>query len=255
MKKLVSILLAAAMLLSSASSFAEGNYTDEMKFDDGVDLSAETGADSVERQADHVNSPYFTSLDYYNMASTDTLTILTHFKTMQQSSNWSRGMTCALMVMEWYGMRGDYTEASLSELRPQGTKTSGTSLGELLAVFRNVGGFDLYSTLDMGRDVKEKFTFDYIQETLKEGDPIIVGCNAWGGHWVVIIGYDNMGTATEMDDVIIVADPYDTTDHNQDGYQVVSAKQFMYSFTFNNYFPPDSGEPNDYCFLIAEPEA
>ena len=47
MKKLVSLLLAAVMLLASVSALAAGNYTDEMKFDDGIDLSADDGADSV----------------------------------------------------------------------------------------------------------------------------------------------------------------------------------------------------------------
>ena len=51
------------------------------------------------------------------MASTDTLTILTNFKTIQQSSEWSCGVASALMTLEWYGLRGGYTEQSLAELR------------------------------------------------------------------------------------------------------------------------------------------
>ena len=76
-----------------------------------------------------------------------------------------------------------------------------------------------------------------------------------GGHWQVIIGYDTMGTETTQDDVIIVADPYDTTDHNQDGYGVYAAERFLYNFTFYNFFSEESGELNDYCFLVATPEA
>lgn len=46
----------------------------------------------------------------------------------------------------------------------------------------------------------------------------MVGSDEWGGHWQVIIGYDDMGTIDRTeDDVIILADAYDTTDHNQDG--------------------------------------
>lgn len=41
-----------------------------------------------------------------------------------------------------------------------------------------------------------------------------------------------MGTEYEGDDVIIVADPFDTTDHNQDGYGVYGAERFIYNFTF-----------------------
>ena len=50
-----------------------GNYTDEMKLPYAVDMSPEDGADSVEREGDHPDSPYFSRLDYYNMESTDTL--------------------------------------------------------------------------------------------------------------------------------------------------------------------------------------
>ena len=51
------------------------------------------------------------------------------------------------------------------------------------------------------------------------------------------------------------ADPYDTTDHNQDGYGVYGAERFLYNFTFYNFFSEESGELNDYCFLVATPEA
>ena len=42
----------------------------------------------------------------------------------------------------------------------------------------------------------------------------------WGGHWMTLIGYDDMGTSYTGDDVLIFADPYDITDHYQDGYYI-----------------------------------
>ena len=48
--------------------------------------------------------------------------------------------------------------------------------------------------------------------------------------------------------------PYDTTDHNQDGYGVYPAERFLYNFTFYNFFSEESGELNDMCFLVAVPE-
>ena len=229
-----------------------GNYTDGMKFDDGIDLSEEDGADSVERDGDHADSPYFRHPDFYHLESTNSLTILPHFRTIQQSSEWSCGVACALMVLEWYGHRGDYTEESLAALRPQGLEPGATSLSEMVAMFEGVGGFQCYSTMDAGEDVYEIFTFDYIQKTLAVGNPILIGWNDWGGHWQVIIGYDTMGTETTQDDVIIVADPYDTTDHNQDGYGIYGAERFLYNFTFYNYF--EGEELNDMCFLVATPK-
>ena len=256
MKKLIVWLLVLCMSLClNAIAEEGGNFTDEMKFDDGCDLSVEDGADSVERLGDHPDSPYFSHLDFYNMASTDTLTILSHFKTIQQSSEWSCGVASALMTLEWYGLRGGYTEESLASLRSNGTTPEATSLTQMIEMFDGVGGFTCYSAIDAGEDVYDIFTFDYIQETLAAGNPIMIGWNDWGGHWQVIIGYDNMGTETAQDDVIIVADPYDTTDHNQDGYGVYPAERFLYNFTFYDFFDEASGELNDMCFLVATPSA
>ena len=160
-------------------------------------------------------------------------------------------MASALMVLEYYGLRGEYTEETLAELRPQGLEPGATSLGQMIAMFDGVGGFDCYSAIDAGEDVYDIFTFDYIRETLDAGNPIMIGWNDWGGHWQVLIGYDTMGTETTQDDVIIVADPYDTTDHNQDGYGIYGAERFLYNFTFYNFF--DEAELNDMCFLVAKP--
>jgi hypothetical protein len=229
-----------------------GNYTDEMKIPYTCDLE-EYGADSVERQGDHENSPYFSNLDYYNMESTDTLTILHNFKTQQQTSEWSCGLSSILMVLNWYDALGDYNEESLAAFRDNGLEYAGTSLRQMLQVFDGVGGFDVYSTYDCLDTVYEVFTFDYIQETLASGTPIIVGWNDWGGHWQVIIGYDTMGTETTQDDVLIMADSYDTTDHNQDGYSVYGAERFLYNFTFYNFFDEET-DLNDMCFLVATPQ-
>ena len=46
----------------------------------------------------------------------------------------------------------------------------------------------------------------------------------------MIIGCDDMGTPEISDDVLIMADPYDTTDHCQDGYVIVSLERFFYEW-------------------------
>jgi len=65
---------------------------------------------------------------------------------------------------------------------------------------------------------------------LSNGIPILIGWDEWGGHWQVIIGYDDMGTADTQDDVLILADPYDTTDHLQDGYVIESFERLVYGW-------------------------
>lgn len=260
MKKYFYVTLALILVLGILSGCTAGSgasaksFSDEMKIPYTCNLDPEYGADSVERDGDHVDSPYFKSPDFYNMKSTDTLTILTNFKTQQQTSEWSCGVSSALMILNWYGKLGEHNEESLAQFRSNGLKPGATSMSQLIDIFEGVGGFDVYSVLDCGDDVYDIFTFDYIQETLKAGNPIAIGWNDWGGHWQVIIGYDTMGTETEQDDVIIVADPYDTTDHNQDGYGIYPAERFLYNFTFYNFFSEESGEPNDMCFLVATPK-
>ena len=261
MKQLIVFALVLAMLGGSLAVNGElalqllpRGYSDEMKIPYEADLSPEDGADSVERLGDHPGSPYFNQLDFYNMQSTDTLTILPHFRTQQQTSEWSCGVSSVLMMLEWYGKLGDYNEETLAAFRSNGLTPGATSLRQALEIFEGVGGFDLYSTFEVEDQDKvyEVFTLDYIQQQLKAGHPIMVGWNDWGGHWQVIIGYDTMGTETEQDDVLIVADPYDTTDPSQDGYGIYPAERFIYNFTFYDFF--DEEELNDMCFLIATPK-
>ena len=278
MKKTVTLALALAMLLSgcanadtpadnaaSASTQANTNaetpaasaenFSDEMKIPYALDLSPEDGADSVERSGDHENSPYFAHPDVYNMESTDTLTVLHNFKTMQQTSEWSCGVTAALMVMNWYGKLGDWNEESLAALRHSldGSELEGypgTTLDQAIDIFNGVGGFDIVST----KDYPDGIWMDDIQGWLAEGKPIMICWNDFGGHWQTIIGYDTMGTENTNDDVFLVADSYDTTDQNQDGYGVYSAERLLYNFSMYGYFPESEGG-SDMLFLVASPSA
>ncbi len=267
MKKLIVLVLLLSVFLTGCSSEVAKpevtpsatpetqvttNFTDEMKIPYVTDMSEDDGSDSAERMGDHAQSPYFVSNDYYNMESTDSLTILTNFKTQQQTTEWSCGVSAALMVLNYYGALGDYTEETLSDFRSNKQTPEATSLTQLMEVFEGVGGFDLYSTFDHLDDIDEVFTLDFIKENLANDTPIIVGWNDFGGHWQVIIGYDDLGTETTQDDVIIVADSYDSTDHNQDGYGVYPAERFIYNFTFYDFFEED--QINDKAFLIVNPK-
>ncbi len=233
-----------------------GNYTDEMKIPYTVDLQ-EYGADSVERAGDHVDSPYFSRLDFYSMESTDTLTLLPEFQTYQQTSEWSCGVVSVLTVLNYFGKLGDYNEKTLAEMRSNGLNEEATSLKDVVKLFETVGGFDIQSTYDFESEdaAGEYMSLEQIQATLKENKPIVVAWNDWGGHWQVIIGYDTLGTDTTQDDVIIVADSYDTTDHNQDGYGVYSAERFYYNWTMYDFFTANYGiNERSHLFCVVSPQ-
>ena len=262
MKRTVTLALALSLALTllggcansdtpAQSAESKENFTDEMKIPYAVDLSPEDGADSAERLGDHQDSPYFAHPDVYHLESTETLTVLSRFQTMQQTSEWACGVTSALMVLNWYGELGDWNEETLAALRHplegELAEYPGTTLRQAMDIFDGVGGFTYTTTLDQ----PEIWTED-IRGWLAEGTPVMVCWNDWGGHWQVIIGYDTMGTETQQDDVFIVADPYDTTDHCQDGYGVLMAERFLYNFSMYGAFPEEEGG-SDFLFLVASP--
>ena len=230
------------------------NFTDEMKIPYAIDLSPDDGADSVERAGDHADSPYFAHPDVYHLESTDTLTVLTHFHTMQQTSEWACGVTSALMVLDWYDRLDDWNEETLAARRHSLDDTAlegypGTTLKQALDIFDGVGGFTYTTTLE-----QPDIWMEDIQAWLAEGTPVMVCWNDWGGHWQVIVGDDTMGTETQQDDVFLVADPYDTTDHNQDGYGVYPAERFLYNFSMYYSFHEEEGG-NDMLYIAAKPAA
>lgn len=255
MKKNIVALLVSAFLFACGTSKSVGNYTDEMKIKQSSNLDTEYGADSVERKGDHKGSPYFTQLDFYNMKSTETLTILPKFKTLQQTSEWSCGVDAALMVLNYYNRLGDNNEESLAKFRTNCLEQEATSLISLIKIFEGVGGFDIKSTYDFPGEKIEEINLEFLQKNLKNNTPVIVGWNDWGGHWQVVIGYDTMGTETLQDDVIIVADSYDTTDHNQDGYGVYPAERFFYNWTMYDFFTKNYGiNERDRLFIAVTPK-
>ena len=244
----------AGFWLGTSVTENNGNYTDEMKmeyrtnFDDG-------GANSVERKGDHINSPYFYEKDFYNAKPEDGFYILPQFKTIQQTCWWSCGVSCAEMILEYYGKRGEWNEESLAALRvDHSDQHIGSCLDQLIDIFDAVGGFELETTYDY-TDNLDAVTMSFIKERIAAGIPILIGWNDWAGHYQVIIGYDTMNTEYEGDDVIIVADPFDTTDHNQDGYGVYGAERFIYNFSFYDFFGDAPEHLSEKCFIAVKPSA
>ena len=78
-------------------------------------------------------------------------------------------------------------------------------------------------------DAKDSYFVKWLTGHLSAGRPIMVHNNFWNGHWVALIGYDNMGTPTISDDMLIFADPWDTSDHWQDGYTYRPLEEFFFA--------------------------
>ncbi len=195
---------------------------------------------------------YYPTLDIYNTTSSDTLTILPNYKTHLQPTGWTCGLSSALTVLEWYNLRGDLNDYDLANLRPNAAYGEGSFVSDLKDVFNELTELGLAPTFVMEDSYDhENALFDpsYVKNHLAAGHPIMVVWNAFGWHWQTIIGYDDMGSETTQDDVLIMMDPYDTTDQNADGYYLESYERLVYGVT-----PTADGGAVNTEFLVVYPE-
>ena len=189
------------------------------------DCPAKDGASAFGGTADHLQSRYYVANDYFQMESDATLHILSHFKTYQQTTEYTCGAACALMVLNWFGQKLYHEKAVAGLLETHNTK--GSSVESIADLFDLIGwNVEYHASTDrkfQSAEAAGQAIIDYIDR----GIPIMVDWVDWGGHWQVLIGIDTCGTATPYDDVLIFADPYDVTDHKQDGYYTYPLGRFF----------------------------
>ena len=229
MKKILGVVLLIVILIGTACA---------------EELDPE-GATAAPKEINHADSIYYPRIDFYNMTSTDGRIILTNYPTCQQTTGYSCGNAAALTVLKYFG-NDSFDEATLIKLMKTDNR-KGTTLGNMIKFFKNIG-WEVQSS----RELMEEDAFqEFVIKNLSAGKPIMIENVEWGGHWRVIIGCDTMGTENLYDDVLIFAEPFDTSDHNQDGYTVQSLDRF-YSMWFDNNILPKC-ERNQ-AWLIATPK-
>nr|WP_312215047.1 C39 family peptidase [Clostridioides sp.] len=283
MKKILTLVLSLAIGVSfvGCSSKAAEKDKDESKassktkventisFPKGYDIKS-SGASSYANSGDHEDSPYFKDLDVYNMKSSDTLTVIPKFKTYQQTTEYTCGPVSALMVLEHYGEKGN-EELKIADIMQSNKDINGnnkekpgvanekgeygTSTAGMVKFFDQIGWNVTSSLTEADKDGysftdPEEFK-NWVIKNLKNETPIMIEWIDWAGHWQDIIGYDTMGTDDFGDDVIIFADAYDTSDHNQDGYYIYPAERFFYMWQDRNVLPDDHAIQQ---WVIAEPK-
>ena len=190
----------------------------------------EGGAAAVQNQADVKDSPYYKKVDIYNMKSGGSLLILEKYRTYQQHADYTCGPAAALTVVQYFTGKSPDTEmeiAKIMETHPAGVKDPGTNTRGMSRYFEQKGWTVKNSLKDGSPETYVKF-LDFVDRNLKQGIPIMVENVDWGGHWRVIIGHDSLGDKHGENDVLLLADPYDTSDHSQDGYNIISAERFYY---------------------------
>ncbi|MDD2993275.1 MAG: papain-like cysteine protease family protein [Pygmaiobacter sp.] len=133
--------------------------------------------------------------------------------------------------------RAEYDEA---ELLTVADGVSDADVGNLPKTFSSVS---LYAadnddnTENWVADAKDSYFVKWVVGNLKAGRPIMVEWADWDGHWQAIIGYDNNGTPGIGDDILIFADPYDTSDQWQDGYYYYPLERWFYMWSDRNVAP------------------
>ena len=106
---------------------------------------------------------------------------------------------------------------------------------------------DLFNSFDRKtsfykRELDQDFE-DYLIVKLDSWFVTLVDWLDYGWHWQAIIWLDTMWTDDIYDDVLIMADSLDDTDHNQDWYYITPFARFFYmreeaSFTETKYKQP-----------------
>jgi hypothetical protein len=184
------------------------------------------------------HSPYYRAHNFYNGAKdiSKTLTILPKFQTYQQTSGFSCGAATGYMALRHFNIT-EFTENDIAVAA--GTKPHvGTDTVSLGLGLRSLVGDHLDITWsEKNQEISWDQYFTLLKTNMAENRVTMTANIEWGGHWMVIIGYDDMGTKDTNDDVLIFADPFDTTDHNQDGYYVLSAERFytMWQISGHNF--------------------
>jgi hypothetical protein len=281
MKKTIFLILGALILSGCATNSTSSSLpTSEERTIAGADMDPNGGADLYAGKGNHSDSPYYGHPDYYALTSNDHLTILSHYKTFQQTAEYTCGPAAILTALYHLGITR-YTERALaigmktscdqqtgglpgtadepgeigtsipnmvaflktdSSLKIEETSyrenysesdliTSGSNAGNLKRTFESwapyASGLDEKGEPLYVEDAKNSRWVSWLLAYLKKNLAITILWGDWDGHYQDIIGYDTMGTPAIGDDVLILADSYDTSDHDQDGYYAVGAERFF----------------------------
>ena len=215
-----------AIMDKAKAAIAEGAQEQTIPYPEKYgNCPALDGASSFGGAADHLQSRYYVANDYFHMKSDATLHILNQFQTYQQTTEYTCGAASALMVLNWFGQKQYHEKAVANLLETHCTK--GSSVENIADLFDLLGwNVDAHASTErrfQTVEAAEQAIIGYIDH----GIPIMVDWVDWAGHWQVLIGIDTCGTDTPYDDVLIFADPYDVTDHKQDGYYTYPLGRFF----------------------------
>ena len=206
------------------------------------------GSKALQGLLNHFDSPYFKMVDIYNMKSNSNRTIFSNFKTYQQTSEYSAQCSALIMALGYYGDTSPSERQCMMDFIGI-TDPDNCEVNKEFYQKMNMKNFENYinslgysSTSNDDYEegnlpFSDSITFSaWAREILKKNETILVNWADWGGTCSIIIGIDTMGNKSPEDHVIIFADSYDTSDHLNDGYYVISLDKFFYNWNYNKIY-------------------
>ena len=187
---------------------------------------------------------YYNLYNFYNIKSEDaskfsSLVLLNGFKTIQQSKDNTCAPCCAIMVLNYFDDNRFTQKDEMRLAKMMGTKPFpyGTDLKNFVEFFNKISDdehqYQYLSSIDYKKD-KNGLCFStfkqfkkFVLDNLKKGYPIIVENVDYGGHYKIIIGYDEVSKNSD-EDILIFADSEDINDEEKDGYNIFPADRFYY---------------------------
>jgi hypothetical protein len=188
---------------------------------------------------------YYTGIDFDSLRTSDHLTVIPLKSYRQQMTNYSCGAASAMTVMSYYGMPANNSDADedriAREMNSNVSDTTGINPEQMVSWFTRNGWNATW---------KAGGSRQMLRENLKNGIPTMVEWMDWGGHWVVVTGYDTRGTDAVWDDVIIFADSVDSHDDRVDGVTYFNYGEFDAMWFDAHYFPQGM---KDRVYVVAVP--
>lgn len=162
---------------------------------------------------------------------------LLNVNSYQQTTDYSCGPSAMISLLRYLGRDGD----EMTIVNEMGTSAATGTNPEQMAFWMNNNGFTA--------SWHEEGTLEMIRSNLSNNIPTLIEWSDWGGHWVLVVGYDTRNNSVLSDDVIIFADPYDNHDDSRDGLTWFNAERFYYMWYDARLF----GRLMNRVYIQAEP--
>lgn len=173
----------------------------------------------IKKYFDMYSMWYRTQNDFRDFVTPNTESYIANYDTFKihpQTTEYTCGPACVMMVLDYYGMLNGETEASVAkELATD--EYSGTQLSAIEYYFKCKGWTVNSSNIEGSPTAYSDFKI-WLDYNLSHNNPIMVENKAYDGHWRVIIGFD------ESNETLLVADPYAKVNG---GINVISARDFF----------------------------